>query len=293
MKANPCLLKLIGYRHGKSSFLTPLLTFFTPLLKSSLLFLCYMQWYSLNNLFFNFHSCQARFTPPPSCLPSLLLLLASMHPVTMTPGFSLSLLCQQDRKVLLKNQPYIKKQVIPSKDDSRCTSQALFYSRCANQDMHFFRCTSKVLFYSRCTNQAMPYSRCTSKVLFYSRCTNQAMHYSRCTSKVLFYSRCTDQAMHCSRCTSQTHFYSRCTSQALFYSRCTNKALFYPRCTNQVLFYSRCTNQALFYSRCTNKALFSSRYVSQIRMCSTEACDIYRQAIQRFYRYFSLNRRLN
>ena len=156
MKANPCLLKLIGYRHGKSSFLTPLLTFFTPLLKSSLLFLCYMQWYSLNNLFFNFHSCQARFTPPPSCLPSLLLLLASMHPVTMTPGFSLSLLCQQDRKVLLKNQPYIKKQVIPSKDDSRCTSQALFYSRCANQDMHFFRCTSKVLFYSRCTNQLCP-----------------------------------------------------------------------------------------------------------------------------------------
>jgi len=133
MKANPSLPKLIVYRHCKSSFLTPLLPFFTPLLKSSLLFLCYMPWYSLNNLFFNFHSCQARFIPPrPPCLPSLPLLLAFMHPVTMIPGFSVSLLCQQDRKVLLRNQPYIKKQVIPSKDDFRCTSQALLYSRCTN-----------------------------------------------------------------------------------------------------------------------------------------------------------------
>jgi hypothetical protein len=45
-------------------------------------------------------------------LSSFSLLLLSMHPVTMTPGFSLSLLCQQDRKVSLRNQPYVKKQVI-------------------------------------------------------------------------------------------------------------------------------------------------------------------------------------
>ena len=56
------------------------------------------------------------FTPvrqgllPP--LSSFSLLLLSMHPVTMTPGFCLSLLCQQDRKVSLRNQPYVKKQVI-------------------------------------------------------------------------------------------------------------------------------------------------------------------------------------
>jgi hypothetical protein len=53
-----------------------------------------------------------------------------MHPATMTPGFSSSPLCQQDSEFLPRNQPYtrIKKQVIPSKDDSRCISHAQFNS---------------------------------------------------------------------------------------------------------------------------------------------------------------------